>query len=301
MDYTNLYINSFTNLEFVKLTERLKLNIPIDREIIKFYVDNLKYSYYPNTNILRIQNSLHKYFNSFDGDGSCNNINDFTLSNARCVAEVLSIVYVDRDINDFNVSAVFEFGLNIDTPINPYSIIERYLAYQVHNTINDFSTCEPRKGKPIMRKSYQNDYDVKFYDKGKESEIGGVNILRYELVFKQIRKLRSVLGENEITLQTVLEDYNWKKLSDYMIEVYKNIKKSPILLNEKLNYEQIKSIHMFGNKTFKQDLSRYLSKSEFNKLMKFSKSTYDEINEMEDNVHNLIKRKIYEKLDILSR
>lgn len=232
LDSTNLQVKGFSDLEFEKLTERVGIHLPINSEQISFFERNLKLTYYPNTNILRIKNSLHKYFNSFGGDGSCNNMNDFTLSDARCVAEILSIVYVDRDINDFNVSAVFEFGLNIDTPINPYSIIERYLAYQVHNTINDFTTCEPRKGKPIMRKSHLNDYAVKFYDKGKESGIGGVNKLRYELVFKQIRKLRSVLGENEITLQTVLEDYNWKKLSDYMIEVYKNIKKSPLLLNE---------------------------------------------------------------------
>ncbi|WP_160069296.1 hypothetical protein [Sphingobacterium bovisgrunnientis] len=90
----------------MKLTLRLGLNIPIDREKIVFYHYNLKYTYYPNTNILRVHNSLHKYFNSFGGDGSCNNMNDFTLSDARCVAEILSIVYVDRDINDFNVSAV---------------------------------------------------------------------------------------------------------------------------------------------------------------------------------------------------
>lgn len=301
MDSVNLQLKNFSDLEFEKLTEKVGKKLPIDSEQISFFDHNLKFSYFPNTNILRIKNSLHKYFNSIEGDGSCNNISDFTLSNARCVAEILSIVYVDRDINDFNVSAVFEFGLNIETPINPFSIIERYLAYQVHNSINDFTTCEPRKGKPIMRKSYLSDYDVKFYDKGKESAVGGINILRYELVVKQIRKLRAILGEDAITLQTVLEDYNWKKLSDYMIDIYKNIKKSPLLLNDKLDTDKILSLHMFGNKTLKQDLARYLSKSDFNGLMKLSKPTYTEINEMQDNVHNLIERKIYEKLDILSR
>ena len=58
---------------------------------------------------------------------------------------------------------------------------------------------------------------------------------------------------------------------------------------------------MYGNKTLKQDLARYLSKSDFNRLMKVSKSTYTEINEIQDNVHNLIERKIHEKLDVLSR
>ncbi|MCC2599780.1 hypothetical protein [Sphingobacterium sp. FBM7-1] len=301
MDYTNAYIEGFSNLEFEKLIVRLGLTINLDREIIVFYHYNLKLIYYPNSNILRIKNSLHKYFNSIDGDSSCNNMSDFTLSDARCVAEILSVVYIDRDISDFKISAVFEFGLNVKAPIAPFSIIERYMAYQVHNSINEFTTCEPRKGKPIMRKSYLSDYDLKFYDKGKASELSGLNILRYELVFKQIRKLRTVLGEREVTLETLLEDYNWKKLSDYMIEVYRNIKKSPLLLNNTLDVHQILNIHIFGNKTLKQDLARHLSKSEFNALMKESKGIYTEISESEDDLHNIIERRIHEKLDILSR
>ncbi|MFD2743150.1 hypothetical protein ACFSQ6_07045 [Sphingobacterium populi] len=248
-----------------------------------------------------MKNSLHKFFNSIDGDGSKNNLNDFTLSNARCVAEILSVVYINRDIDDFNISATFEFGLNVQAPTTPFSIIERYMAYQVHNSINDFTTCEPRKGKPIMRKSHLSDYDLKFYDKGKASDLGGLDILRYEVVFKQIRKLRSVLDEQDITLTTILEDHNWKKLCDYMIDVYRNIKKSPLLLDGSLNLIEVMNLHMFGNKTLKQDLARHLSKSQFNALMKASKGNYNEVSDLEGNLHNVVERRIIEKLNYISR
>lgn len=144
------------------------------------------------------------------------------------VAKYLSMIF-ERPTHDFLLSTPIEVGVNIDiVGLTPFEVISRYQSYLAGSSNNAFHTIEPiGKGKPIMRKCFFSDYRIKFYDKSKQAKLIGQNILRYELVFNQLRKVRAILGRQSLTLETLCERETWTCFGLYLVKVYKSIKKTP--------------------------------------------------------------------------
>jgi hypothetical protein len=304
IDYTVFRIVNFSNSEFEKFTTLINAECPINSN--KVYVDfyNLRIYYYPDSRLLLIKNSVHKFYNaSISHMQLAENYNDFHLTDMIAVAEVLSKLYFNRPIEDFELSTNLEVGINVDIiGFKPFDIIDRYLSYQVYNTSNSFVTSEPRgdKGKPIMRKCYLSDYQLKFYDKSKQAKINFKNVLRYEVVFGQLRKIRAVLGEDKLTMKTLCQYETWKKFGDYLLEVYSNIRKLPLIENVGIQIEDLNKIHAHCSKHFKEDLIRAMPKSIYNRVRIENQRVYNNWNIAPENIHLQIENSIKNKINQLT-
>ncbi|SEA92445.1 hypothetical protein [Pedobacter hartonius] len=302
IDYASFKISNFSNSEFEKLTELINVECPLSSNKVNFDFENLRIFYYPDTRVLFIKNSLHKFYNKSIGRLQlAENYNDFHLTDMLAVADIFSELYFNRPIEDFELSTNLEVGVNIEIArYKPFDIMDRYLSYQVGNNSSSFITCEPRgdKGKPIMRKCYLSDYNLKFYDKSKQAKINFSNILRYEVIFCQLRKIRAVLGEDHLTMQTLCEFETWKKFGDYILRVYNGIRKLPIV-EKHIPQREIYQIHGHCSKHLKEDLQRELTKSEYNNIRIANAETYDYWNTNANNVHVQIENQLKNKINHL--
>ncbi|MFD1630232.1 hypothetical protein [Pseudopedobacter beijingensis] len=268
------------------------------------FFENLRIGYYPNIQQLKIQNSLHRFFNrtcaEIKTEGS---YNDFKLIDFCVVCYMFSEFYFERSLEDFKLSTRFETGVNVDCGgYKPMEIMQRYNSYQAGTSIVDFQTIEPygsRIEKPTTRKVFLSDYQLKSYDKAVESKLSGRNLLRYEIVYGQIRKIRSVLGTQEINLGTLCKWENWKLLGDYLVETYSRIKKLPLITSSKLTIEEINMIHAVSNKHLRKDLSTNLSRHYYSKYLNECKTVYNRISVLEDNYHEVMHKKIADKVKLL--
>ena len=105
-----------------------------------------------------------------------------------------------------------------------------------------------------------SDYQLKFYDKSKQAKINYMQILRYEVVFGQLRKIRAVLNKDVLTMQTLCELDTWQCFGAYLIEAYGYIRKLPII-DGQIELSDLNKIHAHCDKHFKDDLIRSMSKS----------------------------------------
>lgn len=299
IDYASFKIKNFSNSEFQKLVNGANIYCPINGNHVYFDLYNLRIDYFPNDNTLRIRNSVHKFYTALFGKVSCNS-NDFYFENMKAVADILSIIYFDRDIKDFELSTKLEVGVNISIDkfsYKPFEVIERYLSFQSGSSVNAFITCDPNKGKPIMRKCRLSDYYIKFYDKTKLSLAKIGHTVRYEVVFEQLRKIRAVLEEQDLSLQTLCEYENWWKFGRFLSAVYRAISKVPLIeAKNMMSIEDLNKVYAHCNHMYKSDLKSTLTFSSYNKNRLENQNVYQYWNSHEENVHLLIGEKIDKKI-----
>lgn len=304
IDYTVLILKSVSLQDYIKFLERVDIEIPLESEKMIVFFEGLRVEYYPNIQQLKMRNSLHKFYNRVLADIKLDgNHNDFRLIDFKILASIFSELYFERSVNDFKLSTRFETGVNIDCGgYKPMDIIQRYESYQVGNTIVNFETMEPwgnSVGKPTVRKAFLSDYQLKFYNKSKEANLSKSNLMRFECIFGKVRKVRAVLGANEISLDTLCKWENWKLLGDNLVDTYSRIKKLPLINGEKMSIQEINMIHAVCSKNLKKDLSTHLSKHYYTKYLKDCKDVYEKISMSEDNFHQIIHEKISDKVKFL--
>lgn len=292
--------------DFQKFLVLIDVEMPKEAEKMVVYLENLKIEYYPNSQQLKTKNSLHRFYSRAYADIRIDgNHNDFCRSNFDSICYLLSEFYFEREIKDFKVSTKLETGVNIDVGgYKPMEIMERYESFQVHNSINLFETIDAwggAIGKPLTRKVFMSDYQLKFYSKSGVSKLAGSNLMRMEVVYGQLRKLRSVLGldaKEDINLENLMGVDNWKLFGDYLMTCYNNIKKIP-LTDRDLTIDELNKIYAYCSKSLKKDLARHLSRHHYSQYMDECKGIYHHIDRSEDNFHNVIEQKILDKIEYL--
>lgn len=306
IDYLVLVLHSLTMRDFQKFLDLIDVKMPNEAEQMVVYFENLRIEYYPNSQILKMKNSLHRFHNRVYADIKIDgNYNDFCFTDFYAICDLLSTLYFERDIKDFKVSTKFETGLNIDVGgYKPMDIMERYLSFQSHNSIVEIKTMEPwggAIGKPTTMKGFMSDYQIKCYNKSVESKLVGINLMRLEVVYGELRKLRSVLGLDshaEISLENLNQIESWKTLGGYIMSCYNNIKKIP-LTDRDLTIDELNKIYAYCHKGLKKDLFKNLSRHYHTKYMDECKEVYNHIAKSEDNYHNVIEQKMLDKIEFL--
>lgn len=272
----------------------LGFNSDLNHEKIYNYYHNLRFCYYPNTYHFTIQNSLHKFYNKhfLNIDG---NHMDFTLRQFYTVSHLLAEGILEVDMKDIVVGAKFEFGLNINSnPHNTFFLISKWQSYATTH-INEFYTVPPFSGKPFQRTSYLSDYRVKAYDKSEQENISNSDILRYEIVITEIRKLKQILGCPYVSLATISTNESWGKLFDFVISTYCQIRKIPHVDLLKLSTKEIYSIHSYCNAVLRKDIQANNSIYKFNKLNIANRKIYEKYNSSSDNFFNELLKRIISK------
>lgn len=304
IDYSCFIINDYTNKEFEKLTERLDVYCPLDRVKLSFKHKNLMIQYYPNANKLKLVNSLHCFYNAEFGILKAPvNYNDFTLTNFQIVTEYLTKILIERPQENFILSTNFEVGLNIQLEcVSPIEIINRYMS-STSTKLNAFETIDKynSKGKPIQRVCNFSDYKLKFYDKSKQANLFEKNLLRYEIVYTELRKIKQALGLNKdkvISLKMLNDKNTWCLFFASLLKTYESIKKIP-MLNEGMPIEDIPKIYEYCNEMMYSDFKRAMNINSFKKRRQKMKKVYDLYNQEPENYHNVIKNKLNKKFNQL--
>lgn len=285
------------NQEFERLTNRLGLLVPIDSDKVRFDWSNLRFNYYPNNQVLTLSNSLHKFYNVEFNDliKQPINHNDFSFANFCTVAYYLSEAVFEKSLDDLHISSRFEFGFNISTDSHkPFDLLLKFQSC-VTTHANEFFTVEPYKGKPIQRNCRFSDWYIKGYDKGKQAGLNNINLLRFEIVVTEMRKLRQVLGTQTTTVNDVCKQSAWHTLFKFLISTYDNIRKIPQIERIILSIDEIYSIYGYSNKLLRSDLKQNLTDHYFQIINKQNKIVYDKFNLDDHNYHNIIRQKMHIK------
>lgn len=290
LDNLGLKLEGVSFEDFLRMCINMGIEPPLESEKMVCMWHNVRVTYYPNVRQLVLKNSLHKLYNSIS-TGYEGNDTDFSLSNMNGITDCMSLLIFNRAQEDFIVTGNCEFGMNINTGgINPMEIIERWESCD-----NPFYYMEPRRGKPIQKNCCYSDYKLKIYDKGRQMQRSGINLLRYEITVWQLRKLRNILGhQGDITLKELNEHECWVKLFRYLLKKYDEVKKRPFF-TENISMEELYKIHSYCNYALSEDIKRMMNVNTYNKQRAQFKKSYDLYSMMEGNIHLQIREKLQTK------
>ena len=185
---------------------------------------NLRLYYYPKSGILKVSNSLHKFYNAAVKGYGVYNHDDFSYS---MVME--TITYLEqawgRTSSEMRLLGKFEYGLNIHTGgLKPYNdIIERYQSI-VTTATNPFNVFYNSGGKPYSKFCQFTGHTVKCYDKGKQAGISGKNLMRFEIVHHNSIKTREVLRKETILVEDLKSKEVWFNCFNVIKKNYDNIR-----------------------------------------------------------------------------
>lgn len=287
----------YTESDFIKLTDRIGISAPIDSDKVRFYYQNLKFDYYPNSNILNIKNSIHKFYNIELNESLKQPVNydEFQYYKVLATFHYLVDGLLEKAINEVEVSTIFEYGFNLKIEkYTPFEILSRYQSI-VNTHSNEFFTVAPQKGKPIQRTCYFSDWRFKGYDKKKQMGLlNAFNILRLEIVFTELRKIKSVLQKENISVADLCDLNMWLALFNFFLTTYDSIRKIPLLFDthSDVTNESLYAIYGYSNKLLRDDLKENLTKYYFQNMNLVNKKIYDYYSSHQNNYHNIVRNKI---------
>lgn len=229
--------------------------IPTKRD--KYYVrrfKNLVVEVYPKSKIIKVEGSLHRYFNN-----DTHNYNDFDrIALYDTIVEVCQILKIAPQ--NAHIHGV-EFGVNIQTPFKPSYLLERLLSL---NT-------ETAKKQNYFFCFYEFDfakYRFKIYDKSEQHKLN-IDLLRVEVHVKKMQWL-SNNGSSINTLQDLHYYHNLQKLGEIMINCFDEIiiaeplESSTMTAKDALQYEQLIRRDNWRNLNPKQ---RFRKKEKFERII----------------------------------
>lgn len=130
-----------------------------------------------NDQRLTLAGSLHKYHN-----GGTVNSGRFTLADIQTAVHDLSIRFGVEP--DSTLVENVEIGVNVALPFCPSRVIDAAIVCQ-NKPFTLFDGSKPKLGKRCVL----SDYEVKYYDKGKQSGDPRAHVLRVEVKVKKMRYL----------------------------------------------------------------------------------------------------------------
>lgn len=242
--------------------------------------ENLKFIIYPSFRV-EITGSLHKYFN-----GSIHNYNDFSYQDvSKTIMDIEEKFGLDpQKVVIRNI----EFGVNINTSINPTTIIKKIVSYKgkPFNRMNTFK--RPGFGIDISLTQYR----IKIYNKSLQYQQPD-NILRVE---KKLFKMESLQNFQPVTLAKLLNYDLWFECHNILLSMYDDI-----IITEDIDVGQIskaeRKIYEFGNNPRNWEAltkrRRYYYKNRFQAIIqKYRGRGY------KDEVEELISKKGFQLLGI---
>lgn len=277
--------------DFEKFIQNSVQNQPINKgQYFQTNWRNLRISYFPNQEKIKISNSLHKFFNAEILKYGLVNHNDFTKSNVCETIHLLEDVF-DRSSSEMKLIGRFEYGLNINTnSIKPYDIIERYTSI-VTTSVNPFYAFYNKQGKPYSKFCSFTNYNVKAYDKSKEAGLTSSNIFRFEIVHHTSTKTKQVFGKRNVTLEDLKSKIVWDKCFRTLVNSYNSIRMLGFPERGVSDYAKMLCYsHPLICKDYKDDLR---------KIKKELKEVHDATLNSIDNPHSIIKNGLinsYQKL-----
>jgi hypothetical protein len=285
------YLTKLKDYEIIQDTETIK----------KMQWKNMRIVYYPRCRVMEIRNSIHKLYNILYANGRSDNSNDFTLQQLKKIVMYLAELF-ETDLNDIVLQGRFEFGVNIIIDkMNPNEVFQRYISYKSVR-INPFETIPAKRGKPKHRSCYLSDYRIKAYQKELMSNLNvsiGKRVMRYEVVTTELRMLRKITGLNVITLADLIQPEIWTRLKGFILSTYDKIQKIPIVTSD-ISLLDLAEINLYCSNIFYTDTKKVIGETKMKLIRRDQKEVYKRWDEDEKNLHNIIRKEISNKLNLIS-
>jgi hypothetical protein len=291
-DFVTFQIEEFSLEEFNHLTNNCIRESPKplgDRLLIDW--KNLRINYFPKTCIIRVSNSLHKFYNCQILGLEVINSNDYSMPSVVETVKYLESVF-QRDSKEMKLLGRFEYGFNIDTGCyKPYGdVIERFQSV-VTTATNPFNVFYNKSGKPFSKFCSFTHYTIKCYDKGKQSGLYGANILRYEMVHHSSIKTKSVFGCKDISLADLLKIETWERCYKMIMKSFDSIR---VLAFPSDGIEAYAKTLCYSYHTLNKDY-----KSSLKSVMAELKLVHDTLKESSSSPHSMIRKRMQEKFENL--
>ncbi len=186
IDFTRIKTDRNSVLSHIKNTNVIDLFHSKRITDTDFISENRKGKYYNfdvkiTKNFSYLGGSFHQLFNMYAEDEK-HNYNDFSYCDFQ---ETLDQFCNDLSVNKFNAKPTFlEFGLNIETSINPQDLIDYFVLMYDYKAPN-----RDTKFDGDYLEFERTDYNIKIYNKSKPFKIRDKYILRVELKIKRSRYL----------------------------------------------------------------------------------------------------------------
>lgn len=248
---------------------------------------NLRINYYPNTRIVNVRNSLHKFFNREIAQNHLENSDEFTRPNLIRAISLLEEGF-SRKAEEMKLFGRFEYGLNIWTgALNPYKdIISRYQSI-VKNYANPFYDFYNPKRKPIAKFCPFAHYTVKCYSKSQEMGIKNANIMRFEIANQTIEETRRLFKKEDASVGDLKKHRIWINCLEKLLEIYNLIRVIPTGQDGEKLYSQMLC---YSNPLIREDF-----KKSINKNQNILKEVHDNYKNSKDNVHSVVKEALDEQ------
>lgn len=187
-----------------------------------FELKNMKVRYFPLSNEIKFENSIHKLRHT-------NNYCDFSISEIVETTEFLSDTFEKRT-DEINVRG-FEFALIVNTPEKPKFYFDKFISIRS----KPFFYLPPpyNQSEPLEKYCPFTQFNVKYYDTGKWNGVKGGNLLKGEIVVKKMQKIYALTGRNSLRSPITISDFTDKRFLDTManfhLKTYRSIIKQPLI------------------------------------------------------------------------
>lgn len=222
-----------------------------------------------------IKGSIHKTYNELNEKGE-HNYNDF---NYDCVKGIIMYLMNELNLKDDDTSLTnLELGFNIHLSKDPQHFLDYNLLmydYKDHNKDLKFS------GRGDYKEFQKTDYYIKIYNKSKQYNIKGQNILRVELKIlskRLLQKLGVYSLENLLNPEVINNIYNLLAGELKKLNIIDDYSSNDIEPEDRLMLEIFKSPNFWKRinktKTYKEkdkireDFQRLIDKYNLNTLKK---------------------------------
>lgn len=190
--------------------------------IHQFGLKNMRIRYFPASNEIRFENSIHKLRHE-------NNYCDFTFSEIEQTTNFLSDTFEKR-ADEMRIKN-FEFALTVNTREQPKFYFDKFISIRM----KPFYYLPPpyNHSEPLEKYCPLTQYNVKFYDTGKWNGIKGENLFKSEISFKKMQRVYCLTGRNSIRTPITISDFTDKRFLDAMatfhFKTYRSIIKQPLI------------------------------------------------------------------------
>lgn len=190
IDFTSIKTDRNSVLSHIKNTNVIDL-FHSKRITDNNFISEIRKGNYYNFNVKITKNysylsgSFHQLFNMYSEDERHNH-NDFSYCDFE---ETLDQFCNDLNVNKYEAKPTqLEFGLNIETSINPQDLVDYFILMYGYKAPNRDTKFE---GKGDFIEFEKTDYNIKIYNKSKQFGITDKYILRVELKIKRSRYLEN--------------------------------------------------------------------------------------------------------------
>lgn len=289
-DNISFQIENFNNKDFNLFLENCNLEKPKSGNWMQFDWQNLRVNYFPKQSLIKVSNSLHKFYNAqIEGIGDVNH-NDFTFTQVEETVNYLQTAF-GRNSNEMKLYGRFEYGFNINTgSLKPYDIIDRYQSI-VTTATNPFNVFYNKHGKPYSKFCSFTTYSIKCYDKGKQMGLVGTNIMRYEVVHNSSIKTREVFQKTNITLKDLTVKETWEKCYAFILKSYNSIR---ILAFPNDGIDLYTKTMCYSLATVNKDYKKSIKE-----ILPQLKIAHDSLKQKTDSPHALVSKGLTKKYDSL--